>query len=61
MVVTTVDADLFENLPAAIEFVAERGGGVIYTPMACSLYVKSLKLPPSVEIKAVRAPQEGRA
>lgn len=57
----TVDGDLFDSLPAAIEFVAERGGGVVYTPIAGSLYVKSLKLPHGVEIKATRRPSEKAA
>lgn len=56
---TTVDGDLFDSLPAAIQFVAERGGGIVYTAMAYSLYAKSLKLPEGVEIKGGRALQEG--
>lgn len=42
---TTVDADLFDSLTDAIAFVAECGGGIVYTSQAGSLYAKSLTLP----------------
>jgi hypothetical protein len=52
---TTVDADLFPSLDAAIAFVAERGGGIVYTDIADTLFAKSLKLPPGVTLVAARA------
>jgi hypothetical protein len=51
---TTVDADLFPSLDAAIAFVAERGGGIVYTDLADTLFAKSLKLPPGVTLQASR-------
>ena len=50
----TVDAELFDNLQAAIEFVAARGGGVVYTELAETLYAKSLQLPETVRLEAKR-------
>jgi hypothetical protein len=51
----TVDAALFDDVRQAIEFVAERGGGVVYTELAGTQFAKSLKLPPDVELKPQRA------
>ena len=51
----TVDAELFDSLEEAINFVAERGGGVVHTPMASTEYVKSLTLPENVRIDSPRA------
>ena len=50
---TTVDAELFDTLDAAIKFVAERGGGVVRTALADTLFAKSLKLPPNVKLEAI--------
>jgi hypothetical protein len=47
----TVDAGLFDDLNQAIEFVAERGGGAVYTELAGTKFAQSLKLPPGVELK----------
>jgi hypothetical protein len=47
----TVDAGLFDDLKDAIDFVAERGGGVVYTELAGTQFAKSLTLPPEVELK----------
>lgn len=49
----TVDAEIFKDLAEAIRFVAERGGGIIYTSIAGSLYAKSIKLPKGVELKGM--------
>jgi hypothetical protein len=38
----TVDAELFDSLQDAIDFVAARGGGVVYTELAETLFAKSL-------------------
>jgi hypothetical protein len=51
----TVDAALFDNVKEAVEFVAERGGGVVYTELAGTKFAESLKLPPNVELKPRRA------
>ena len=53
----TVDAALFDDVKDAIDFVAERGGGVVYTELAGTQFAQSLKLPPDVELK----PQTARA
>ena len=50
----TVDAALFDNLKQAVEFVAERGGGVVYTELAGTQYAQSLTLPANVELKPRR-------
>jgi hypothetical protein len=50
----TVDAALFDNVKEAIEFVAERGGGVVYTELAGTQYAQSLALPENVELKPRR-------
>jgi hypothetical protein len=47
----TVDAGLFDDVKEAIDFVAERGGGVVHTELAGTMFAKSLKLPPDVELK----------
>jgi hypothetical protein len=54
----TVDAALFDNLKQAVEFVAERGGGVVYTELAGTKFAQSLKLPPNVELKPRRDADE---
>lgn len=46
-----VDAALFDDVKQAIDFVAERGGGVVYTELAGTQFAQSLKLPPGVELK----------
>jgi hypothetical protein len=51
----TVDAALFDNIKEAIDFVAERGGGVVYTELAGTQYAQSLSLPDNVELKPRRA------
>lgn len=50
----TVDAALFDNVEKAIDFVAERGGGVVYTELAGTQYAQSLTLPDNVELKPRR-------
>ena len=57
----TVDAALFDNLKQAVEFVAERGGGVVYTELAGTKFAQSLKLPPNVELKPRRDADEAAA
>lgn len=47
----TVDADLFDTFMDAVAFVAERGGGVVYSELADTPFLKALKLPEGVEIK----------
>jgi hypothetical protein len=46
-----VDADLFESLQAAIDFVAVRGGGVVRTELAGTPFANALKLPPGVTLE----------
>ena len=53
----TVDDALFDTLQAAVDFVASRGGGGVYSELAGTLFAKSLKLPPNVTIEAQR-PEE---
>jgi hypothetical protein len=48
---TSVDHDLFENLAEAIEFVVERGGGIVYSDLAGTQFVKAMKIPDGVEVK----------
>jgi hypothetical protein len=50
----TVDAELFESLQQAIDFVAEHGGGVVYSEVAETLFAKSLKLPDNVKLETKR-------
>jgi hypothetical protein len=50
----TVDAELFGSLQEAIDFLAERGGGGVYTELADTLFAKSLKLPDTVKLRARR-------
>ena len=57
----TVDAALFDNVKQAVEFVAERGGGVVYTELAGTKFAQSLKLPPNVELKPRRDADEAAA
>jgi hypothetical protein len=47
----TVDAELFDSLKDAIDFVAERGGGVVHTELAGTMFAKSLKLPGDVQLQ----------
>ena len=54
----TVDAALFENVKQAIDFVAERGGGVVYTELAGTKFAESLKLPDNVQLEPRRAAEE---
>ncbi|MGH6899163.1 MAG: hypothetical protein ACREJ5_21870 [Geminicoccaceae bacterium] len=57
----TVDAALFDNVKQAVDFVAERGGGVVYTELADTKFAQSLKLPPNVELKPRRSADETAA
>jgi hypothetical protein len=50
----TVDVELFDNLEQAIAFVAEHGGGVVYTDAANSDQAKRLTLPKNVRLEPVR-------
>jgi hypothetical protein len=50
----TVDAELFDSLQEAIDFVAGRGGGIVYTELADSQFAKGLKLPDNVRLEARR-------
>jgi hypothetical protein len=50
----TVDAELFDSLQQAIDFVASCGGGVVYTELAETLFAKSLKLPETVKLEPKR-------
>ncbi len=50
----TVDAELFDSLQEAIDFVAACGGGIVYTELADTLFAKSLKLPDHVQMEARR-------
>jgi hypothetical protein len=50
----TVDAALFDNLKQAVEFVAERGGGVVYTELAGTKFAESMTLPDNVQLKPRR-------
>ena len=52
---TTVDAALFDSLEEAIAFVAECGGGTVYSDLADTLFAKSLKLPPGVRLEVKRS------
>ena len=53
-----VDAALFDNLKQAVEFVAERGGGVVYTELAGTKFAESMTLPDNVELKPRRVEDE---
>ena len=46
----SVDAELFDSLEDAIAFVAERGGGKVYTELVGSLLAEIIAVPPSVEL-----------
>lgn len=48
---TTVDAELFDSLQEAIDFVAASGRGVVRTELAETLFAKSLKLPETVKLE----------
>ena len=50
----TVDAELFDSLQAAIDFVAGCGGGIVYTEVAETLFAKSLTLSEAVKLEAKR-------
>jgi hypothetical protein len=50
----TVDAALFDNLKQAVEFVTERGGGVVYTELAGTKFAERVKLPDNVQLKPRR-------
>jgi hypothetical protein len=54
----TVDAALFDNLKQAVEFVTERGGGVVYTELAGTKFAESMKLPENVQLKPRRVEDE---
>jgi hypothetical protein len=57
----TVDAALFDNVKQAVEFVAERGGGVVYTELAGTKFAENLKLPDNVQLKPRRVEEEQAA
>jgi hypothetical protein len=57
----TVDAALFDNVKQAVDFVAERGGGVVYTELAGTKFAESLKLPDNVQLKPRRVEEEQAA
>jgi len=46
----SVDAELFDSLEDAIAFVAERGGGKVYTELVGSLLAEIIAVPSSVEL-----------
>jgi hypothetical protein len=50
----TVDVELFDSLEQAVAFVADHGGGVVYTELANSEQVKSLELPKNVKLAPPR-------
>jgi hypothetical protein len=50
----TVDVELFDNLEQAISFVADHGGGIVYTEAANSDRAKSLELPKNVRLEPAR-------
>jgi hypothetical protein len=52
----TVDAELFDSLQDAIDFVAACGGGIVHTELAETLFAKGLQLPPAVELRPRRSP-----
>ncbi|MGH1483108.1 MAG: hypothetical protein ACRBM6_31130 [Geminicoccales bacterium] len=45
-----VDAELFDSLEDAIAFVAERGGGKVYTELVGSLLAEIIAVPNNVEL-----------
>jgi len=57
----TVDAALFDNVKEAVGFVAERGGGVVYTELAGTKFAENLKLPDNVQLKPRRVEEEQAA
>jgi hypothetical protein len=57
----TVDAALFDNVKQAVDFVSERGGGVVYTELAGTKFAQSLKLPDNVQLEPSRAADEAAA
>ena len=57
----TVDAALFDNLKQAVEFVAERGGGVVYSELAGIKFAENLKLPDNVQLKPRRVEEDQAA
>ena len=54
----TVDAALFDNVKQAVDFVAEHGGGVVYTELAGTKFAESLKLPDNVQLEPRREADE---
>jgi hypothetical protein len=54
----TVDAELFDSLQDAIDFVAGCGGGIVHSELAETLFAKGLQLPPGVELRPRRGPDE---
>ena len=50
----TVDAELFDSLQDAINFVAQCGGGVVHTELAGTPSVIGLKLPEGVRLEPPR-------
>jgi hypothetical protein len=58
MATCTVDAVLFDNVKQAVDFVSERGGGVVYTELAGTKFAESLKLPDNVQLEPRREADE---
>lgn len=56
----TVDAELFDSLQGAIDFVEwltdpdQDEQGIVYTPLADTLFAKSLNLPKNVRLETKR-------
>jgi hypothetical protein len=50
----SVDADLFDSLEEAVAFVAERGGGTVYTELVGSLLAELIAVPASVTLAPPR-------
>lgn len=53
-----VDAELFDSVLDAIDFVAARGGGVVYTRLFGTHYVQGLTLPEGVELRPARTEED---
>ena len=50
----SVDADLFDSLEEAVNFVAGCGGGIVYTELVGSLLAELLAVPKSVTLAPPR-------
>lgn len=57
---TVVDAELFRSLQDAVDFVAARGGGIVYTDLAGTLFAKDhIKLPETSIVRLEKARPPG--